>query len=122
MTKNFLAFISLSLLSLVAASRTIGVTTVEDNIALKTSILANFSTTAAQTVTGTVTASALLCKSCPKTSCTSVRQYAKGTKITINCYKTGDSVEGWNWWDYTKEKCYVSDTYVDWTSSAPSPC
>lgn len=33
-------------------------------------------------------------RTCGKTSCTAVGQYAKGTKVTIKCFVTGEVVHG----------------------------
>lgn len=39
-------------------------------------------------IVGTVDADALKYRTCPRTSCTAVGQYSRGTRVTMKCYTT----------------------------------
>ncbi|KAF3481547.1 uncharacterized protein GIQ15_04306 [Arthroderma uncinatum] len=74
-----------------------------------------------RSLTGIITASALLCRTCPRTSCTAVRQYSKGARVTLRCLTAKDTttVSGNPFWVKTSDNCYVSDYYVSWSGTIP---
>ncbi|KAF8522929.1 hypothetical protein BU17DRAFT_86497 [Hysterangium stoloniferum] len=75
-------------------------------------------------VVETVNADALKCRTCPKTSCTAVRQYPDGAQINVRCKTDSNTtpVNGWPWWDLTSDGCWVSDEFVSWTGGVPPNC
>ncbi|GJJ06935.1 hypothetical protein Clacol_001131 [Clathrus columnatus] len=75
-----------------------------------------------QSVTATVTATALLYRTCPQTSCTAVGQYSEGTEVTIECETDSDTttVEGDPFWARLANGYYAADFYLDWSGSIPA--
>ncbi|PPQ94587.1 hypothetical protein CVT25_011900 [Psilocybe cyanescens] len=72
----------------------------------------------------TVLVDGLRYRTCPKTSCTAVGQYAKGTKVTINCYTRAGTtvVEGDAGWGKLTNGYWVAlanGKYVTWTGAIP---
>ena len=59
-----------------------------------------------------ITGDGVNCRSGPGTSFSSMKTYAKDTKVTLKCQTTGTSIDGDSLWDETSDGCYVADYYV----------
>ncbi|PVH81877.1 hypothetical protein DL98DRAFT_514254 [Cadophora sp. DSE1049] len=75
-----------------------------------------------RSVSATVRVDGLRYRTCPKTSCTAVGQYAKGTKITLVCYtRVGTTtVNGDKGWAKLPSGYWVAmanGEYVGWSGS-----
>ncbi|KAF7595588.1 hypothetical protein BBP40_005624 [Aspergillus hancockii] len=76
-------------------------------------------------VTGTVKVDGLRYRTCPRTSCTAVGQYAKGTKVTLICFTRTNTtpVNGDKGWAKLANGYWVAlgfGTYVGWSSPLPA--
>ncbi|KAA8647806.1 hypothetical protein EYZ11_010344 [Aspergillus tanneri] len=76
-------------------------------------------------VKGTVVANGLRYRTCPRSSCTAVGQYAKGTRINLVCYTRENTtpVNGDKGWGKLTNGNWVALAfykYVTWDSSLPA--
>lgn len=76
-------------------------------------------------VSGTVVVDGLRYRTCPRTSCAAIGQYAKGTKISINCYTRTDTtvVDGDAGWAKLTNGYYVAMAfghYISWSAPIPA--
>ncbi|KAH8586071.1 hypothetical protein B0O99DRAFT_704061 [Bisporella sp. PMI_857] len=68
-------------------------------------------------VVGTVDADALKYRRCPRTTCEAVGQYARGTRVTMDCYTTTNTtpVSGNAGWAKLANGYWVSLYYMNWS-------
>ncbi|KAA8651352.1 hypothetical protein EYZ11_000938 [Aspergillus tanneri] len=76
-------------------------------------------------VKGTVVTDGLRYRTCPRTSCTAVGQYAKGTRINLVCYTRANTtpVNGDKGWGKLTNGNWVAlawGKYVTWETSLPA--